>query len=279
MDVLTYIPSILQARTRTKPGQTLGDAAAVPRQVQDVILEAVEAANLTVWRLEEVEEYVNNVAVHLLNTEWMDRQQKDSADQLVTAAKDLKGYAQEQILQSLDIYQIMLFVMEQFNARASVRASQEDQAVTTTFPPPLELLLSDAAAPLTLPSTCTAALLQQITNMKATQMSVSPNTHDSQQNADPGQQEQEMRQQDVVEEEEDEEDVPAWYTDPVFLSGNYGTPDRGLPVFREEDWVDMDDVYDTEPISTTPPPPPATPITASPRPAATGEVDRYFGVS
>lgn len=283
-------PNVTQepATTRTKPErQTLGDAAAVPGEVQDAILEAVEVTNHTVARLEEVEGYVDNVAADLLNTEWRDRHQKDSADQLVTAAKDLKGHAQEQILQSLDFYEILLMVLEQFNANTSVRASQDQPAAPTTTPP-LELL-SDAA-PLTLPSTCTAALLQQITSMKARQTIALPNTDSTPlAGADPGQQGQEESQEDVLEgeeaeeegeNEEEEEDVPAWYTDPVFLSGNYGTPDRGLPVFREEDWLDMDNAYDTEHAPTSPPPPATTtPATASARPGTTGLVSRYFGVS
>ncbi|XP_045115374.1 uncharacterized protein LOC123506974 isoform X2 [Portunus trituberculatus] len=286
MGQLGTAPNVTQepATTRTKAeGQTLGDAAAVPGEMQNAILQAVDVTNHTVARLEEVEGYVDTVAADLLNTEWRDSRQKDSADQLVTAAKDLKGHAQEQILQSLDFYEILLMVLEQFNANSSVKASQ-DQPVASTTMPPLELL-SDAA-PLTLPSTCTVALLEQITSMKMRQTSALANSDDTPlAGADPGQQGQEERQKDVLEEEEvedkgddeeEEEDVPAWYTDPVFLSGNYGTPDRGLPVFREEDWVDMDDAYDNE--STPPPPPTTTPATTSPRPGTTGLVSRYFGV-
>lgn len=254
--------------------------------MQDAILEAVEVTNHTVARLEEVENYVDSVAADLLNTEWRDHHQKDTADQLVTAAKDLKGHAQEQILQSLDFYEILLMVLEQFNANASARASHDQPAASTTTPP-LELL-SDAAS-LTLPSTCTAALLQQITSMKTRQTSTLGNTDSTPlAGANPGQQRQEDRQEDVLEgeeagddreNEEEEEDVPAWYTDPVFLSGNYGTPDRGLPVFREEDWVDMDNAYDVEPDPTTSPPPPiTTPAAALPKPGTTGLVSRYFGV-
>lgn len=261
----------------------------MPGLVQDVLLEAVEAANHTMARLEEVEGSVDDVAADLLSLEWTERRHKDAADQLLTAAKDLKGYSQEQIFQSLDLYSELMAVMELFNASVTVSLSH-GQAATHLHTPPLELL--GDAAPLTLPPTCTAALLQQVRDLQRSQTSAktsasyqpvadAPSDHQGQQ----GQGEA----RDDQGEEAEEEDVPAWYTDPVFLSGNYGTPDRGLPVFREEDWVDMDDVYDMEPVpadtpapapitTTTTTPSPATPPPAQPRPA-TGSVNRYFGVT
>lgn len=265
--------------------QALGDATSFPGLVQEVLLDAVDAANHTVARLEEVEGFVDDVTVDLLNIEWTDRRQKDVADQLVTAAKDLKGYAEEQKIQSRELYSELLAVIEQFNASITISLSQ-GQAATPAPSPSLELL--GDAAPLRLPPTCTAALLQQVRELQRSETSLHPHTPqqplaDAAPDHHENQQSEEVREGQREEEEEEEEDVPAWYTDPVFLSGNYGTPDRGLPVFREEDWVDMEDLYDTEPVAapattTTPPrttrPTPATP---SPRPATRG-VDRYFGV-
>lgn len=257
--------------------QTLGDTANVPGLVQEVLFDAVEAANHTAERLEEVEGFVDDVTANLLSVEWWDRRQKDAADQLVTAAKDLKGYAQEQIIQSLDLYSELLAVLEQFNASIS-----QGQAATPAPMPPVDLL--GDATPIRLPATCTAALLQQVTDLQGSQTRTQANTPQQPYvHAAPGHQGQETTGAGQGEERE-EEDVPDWYTDPVFLSGNYGTPDRGLPVFREEDWVDMDDDYDTEPAAPTTSTPisspvrPPLPTTAPPR-LATGGVDRYFGMS
>lgn len=278
-------------RTRTESLiQALGDAASVPGLVHDVLLEAVEAANQTVVRLEEVEGSVDDVTADLLSVEWTERRQKDAADQLLTAAKDLKGYSQQQIIQSLDLYSELMAVMDQFNASVTVRPSP-GQADTPVHTPPLEML--GDAAPLRLPPTCTAALLHEVRELQRSQTSARLNTS-QRPLVDAGQDQQGQRGPEAAregqgEEEGEEEEVPAWYTDPVFLSGNYGTPDRGLPVFREEDWVDMEDVYGMEPTAAAAAPAaqaastaattttPSTPSSATPRPA-TGGVDRYFGV-
>lgn len=278
----------LQERTRTESLiQALGDAASVPGLVQDVLLEAVEVANHTVARLEEVGGYVDDVTSDLLSVEWTERRQKDAADQLLTAAKDLKGYSQQQISQSLDLYSELMAIMDHFNASVTVMTSSE-QNDTPVYTPPLEML--GDAAPLTLPPACTEALLHAVNELQRSQTSARLNTS-QRALVDAGQDQQGQRGPEATregqgEEEREEEEVPAWYTDPDFLSGNYGTPDRGLPVFREEDWVDMEDIYDMEPTAPAAAPvaftavtsatPPA-PSSAPPRPA-TGGVDRFFGV-
>lgn len=224
-------------------------------EVREVILEATEEANITVSRLKSMEQRLEEVSSELVSTDWSDLRQKEPADQLVTAAKDLKGFAQEQIVQSFNLYDALMAALEQMPINGSVKL--QDTAVKSAQP---LKLMNDADTALTLPPSCTAALLEQVRSMPG--LSAAPHTTPA-----------------SVAESDSEDYVPAWYTDPDFLSGNYGTPDRGFPVFREEEWVDMDEDFERDgsnqrqslsspPITSTAPPTTAPPAV----------VNRYFGV-
>ncbi|XP_071512557.1 uncharacterized protein [Panulirus ornatus] len=224
--------------------------------LRDVIAKAIQTANVTVIRLESVEERVEGVSSQLLQTDWTNLRQKEPADQLVTAAKDLKGYAQEQMIQSLKLHEALLTTLEHITINSSV-ARPHILAMETSLP----VDENDADITVKLPPSCTAALLQHVRNLPDLPRVPTTTTHT------------------IVEEEEDsEEDIPAWYTDPDFLSGNYGTPDRGFPVFREEEWIDMEEGYALEghqaPHTTSSEPPRTRQKTV----VTPGGIDRYFGV-
>lgn len=151
---------------------------------------------------------------------------------------------------------------------------------------------------LKLPPSCTAAILEQVRNMPELQTwqptPGAPLSISGEALAD-----QPVAEEDVTEEyveEEEEEDIPHWFTNPDFLSGNYGTPDLNLPVFREEDWVDMHEEYpqddegwgdvadyhyrNEEPKISSSASGPTASVTTTPRPKTItpGGVERYFGV-
>lgn len=217
-------------------------------EVREVIIQTIEETNTTVAKLKSVEQRLDEVSSELVGTDWSDLRQKEPADQLVTTVKDLKGFAQEQIIQSLNLQETLLIILEHLTKNVSVSLHKDNTGQTLN-------LMSDSAASLTLPPSCTAALLQQVRNMP--QFQAAPQTTPA-----------------TAEDANAEDHIPAWYTDPDFLSGNYGTPDRGFPVFREEEWMDMDedyarDDYNQHESSSSPP------VTPTPAPAG---VKRYFGI-
>lgn len=229
--------------------------------LRDVILNAMQAANMTVMRLESVEERVDGASADLLQTDWTDVRQKEPADQLVTAAKDLKGYAQEQIVQSLSLHEALSTTLEQITINMSTSS-----AVPYGHSSVAAAEMRDVgSSSVKLPPSCAAALLQQIRHMPELlfRPPAPPKTSPP-----------------VLElEEEEEEDIPAWYTDPDFLSGNYGTPDRGFPVFREEEWVDMDEDYARDDYHASQTTSAETRKTTAKTLVTPGGIDRYFGVN
>ncbi|XP_066952697.1 paramyosin-like [Macrobrachium rosenbergii] len=275
------------------PSETSGKLG----EVRDTILKIIEAANLTASRLENVEERIDGVSRTLLDIDWSNVRQKEPADQLVTAAKDLKGYARDQIIQSLNLYQALLTTLEQItllNQGPPVPPQGPSDGVYRpsdvgfSFP----IYLSDEGhAParqthLTLPSACTSPLVDLVRSLPEFQRRVpvtpAPPTRSSRAG---------KRKHEDEEEDYDDEDIPAWYTDPDFLSGNYGTPDLGYPVFREDEWRDMGDYASDDYlfIERTSTPEPSVVTTSTPTPTVAesttpyphrifpGGVDRFFG--
>lgn len=160
---------------------------------------------------------------------------------------------------------------------------------------PLELTSDTAEHTLTLPPVCTVALLEQVRNMQELQTrntttTVPPSPLPTSNDTVSDEPQDEEDEADGDTDDYAEEAIPAWFTNPDFLSGNYGTPDRHLPVFREEDWVDMHEEYpqddegwemkdyfsrDEEQDTKASGP---SPVTSERKTVTPGGVDRYFGV-
>ncbi|XP_068241760.1 myosin-7-like isoform X2 [Palaemon carinicauda] len=265
-------------------------------EMHATILKIIEAANLTASRLENVEERIEGVSRTLLDIDWSNVRQKEPADQLVTAAKDLKGYARDQIIQSLNLYQALLTTLEQITLLSQSSPDPQSPTDEVYWPSDVDfsfpIYLSDEGhAPirethLTLPRACTSALLDLLKSLPEFKRSI-PTTP-----APPVRRSKVRKSKHGDEEEEyDDDDIPAWYTDPDFLSGNYGTPDLGYPVFREDEWRDMGDYASDDYlfIERTSTPEPSVVTTSAPTttvaPSTTsyphrifpGGVDRFFG--
>ncbi|XP_042875526.1 uncharacterized protein LOC122255428 isoform X2 [Penaeus japonicus] len=230
------------------------DSAGKIGRLKGAVLEGIESANLTIVKLEDLEEKVEELSVELLETDWAFFQQKEPADQLTTAAKDLKGFAQDQILQTLNLHESLLAILEQLAIRDDLE--QQGDAITTMH---LEIE-HDALEQGTfvLPSECTAALIQQVRSLPEFQA---------------GHQDRTTPATAVVEDSEDRSAV--W-----FSGQDFGTPDRMFPLYRDNGWVDRQDDYSSDdshdpesfPGETTTSPP------LSSTSAVPGGVEQYFGI-
>lgn len=220
-------------------------------KLKEVVMEGIESANLTVVKLEGLEEKVEDLSNELLETNWAYFQQKEPADRLTTAAKDLRGFVHDQILQTLNLHESLLAVFEQLTI--SNDGHQQREAITTMH---LEIEHdSMEQGTFVLPSECTAALIQQVRSLPEFQTS------------------QQDRTTPAAAVEEVPEDLSA-----VWFSGqDFGTPDRTFPLYGDHGWVDRqddlssDDDHDAESASGE--------TTSSPTPSSTpGGVDQYFGI-
>lgn len=220
-------------------------------KLKEAVMEGIESANLTVVKLEGLEEKVDDLSNELLETNWAYFQQKEPADRLTTAAKDLRGFVQDQILQTLNLHESLLAVLEQLTISNDV--DQQQEAITTMH---LEIEHdSMEQGTFVLPSECTAALIQQVRSLPEFQTN------------------QQDRTTPATAVEGAPEDLSA-----VWFSGqDFGTPDRMFPLYGDHGWVDRQDDYsshddyDSESASGE--------TTSSPTPSSTpGGVDQYFGI-
>lgn len=169
----------------------------------------VEEVNTTSDRLGAVASKVVQVQNRLISTNWEPlNDRKDLADQLLTTAKDLYGFARSQLQVLTDL---RITVQRVLASKPIISVNQS-----------LTLHDTDYGNEIRLPLACTQALLPLLTTQPAKSGSQSKN-------------------EEKIDDSTDDENIPVWYTDPDIISGNYGTPQRRYPNYRDDDWDHYDD--------------------------------------
>ncbi|XP_018024270.1 uncharacterized protein LOC108680025 [Hyalella azteca] len=186
-------------------------------------IQVVRGVNSTSDRLGAVAGRVAQVQNNLISTTWTalgDR--KDLVDQLLTSAKDLYGYARNQLQVLSDL---------SFNIEKTLSSRPPPEI------PSQSLTLRDfnpkSLTEVRLPHACTEAL-RPLLRFQALEENRATDTVNGVK-AD--------RKASASGNTDDDDAIPAWYTDPDIVSGNYGTPQRRFPSFREDDWPDQYDEY------------------------------------
>ncbi|XP_076043207.1 uncharacterized protein LOC143026534 [Oratosquilla oratoria] len=214
------------------------------------------AADDASTRLQGVMHKIDSVKNRILTRDWILTGQKEYADDLLTAAKDLQGLAQDQVealltLQSTfvetDDNSTVLNNLEECLRQVDFDAliGRLQEALSNT--PVVKQIMADQgkkSPSSSYPSTsrelafsCHRAVVESLrsfptntsSSSKSSSNPLSDLSADVSKNVDEGDDDDEMY---------DEEDVPAWYFDPDILSGNFGTPDHEFPL-PELGWTDQ----------------------------------------
>ncbi|CAL4081317.1 unnamed protein product [Meganyctiphanes norvegica] len=189
-----------------------------------IISQAKENINETTTQLERVEERINNIRLSITMPLL-----KEPVDELTTATKDIKGYISDQSTELSRLYRELSRYLKKLRDEDSPSDILRDTP-SLNFP-------VKSGNSLNLSPECTASLIEQLKIInKGNSMEEISTDIDFPEEYD---------------DDEDEDDIPAWYTDPVFLSGHYGTPDNTLPVFRDDEWFDIEDSDDLLPAEET----------------------------